>query len=187
MISGLLALPLALAAGDVAPIALPPLLLLSIAAVALRGDRKRVRQVIWRLSVIILPLVIALGSSGAFSALTLLDDIRFGHSTSSYAINVNMSKPLIALILLATVVPTIKSWTDVSKMLTKTISILAVGIPVVAVLSSIVGYTQFDFKLQMVIVVWGIFNLFITCIAEEVFFRGFILKELLSSSASFEN
>jgi uncharacterized protein len=181
IITGILALSLALMVEHVSPVALLPLLLLLIAAIAVRYDQNRVRKSIWRLSVVILPLVVALGFSGAFSTWTLLDGIQLGRSTSSYTIKLNMSKPLIALILLATVVPTINCQTDISRMLKKTIPILAIGIPALAAFSSAVGYTRFDFKLQMIIFVWGIVNLFVTCIAEEVFFRGIILKELLNS------
>lgn len=186
-IAAILALSIALAVDHVSPIALIPLLLLLLATNKLQYDRNGPRQGIWRLSVVILPLVIALGFSGAFSTWTLLGDIQLGRSSSSYAINLNMSKPLIALTLLTTVVPTINYRTDISQMLKKTLPILVIGVPAVAAFSSAVGYTRFDFKLQVIIFVWGIINLFVTCIAEEVYFRGVILKELLSSCVSFKN
>jgi membrane protease YdiL (CAAX protease family) len=187
IITGALALLLAIFVGHVKPVVFAPLILLLIFAIASQYDQNRTRQRIWRLFVVILPLVIALVFSSAFSTWTLLDGIQLGHSSSTYAIHVNLSKPLIALILLATVVPAIKSLAATTTMLKKTIPILLVGIPVVAAFSYFVGYTRFDFKLPMIIIVWGILNLFITCIGEEVFFRGIILKELKNSFASFKN
>jgi membrane protease YdiL (CAAX protease family) len=187
IITGVLALLLAIFVGHVKPIVLLPLILLIITAIASQYDHNRTRQRIWRLFVVILPLVIALVFSSAFSTWSLLDGIQLGDSSSSYEINVYMSKPIIALILLATIVPTIKSLDDINQMLKKTIPILVVGIPVVAAFSYFVGYTRFDFKLPMIIVVWGVINLFITCIGEEVFFRGIILKELKNSFASVKN
>ncbi|MEJ2691484.1 MAG: CPBP family intramembrane metalloprotease [Candidatus Thiodiazotropha sp.] len=186
-VTGILALFIALAVDHVSLIALPSLLLLLIFTTALQFDKNRARQGIWRLSVVILPLVIALAFSGAFSTWTLLDGIQLGHSSSSYAINLNMSKALIALILLATVVPTINCWTDLSQMLKKTIPIFAIGLPAVVAFSSAVGYTQFDFKLQPIIFAWGTVNLFLTCIGEEVFFRGIVLKQLMHSFEPFKN
>jgi uncharacterized protein len=187
IIGGILALTLAVKEEHAAPIAALPLLLLYIAATASQYDHNKIRRSIWRISLVILPLVTGLGFSGAFCNWTLLDDIQLGNSSSNYALKANMSKPLIALILLATVVPTINRLADIKRILIKTIPILLIGIPVVAIFSLIVGYTRFDFKLQPIIFVWGIVNLFITCMGEEVFFRGIILRELMNTFISFRN
>jgi uncharacterized protein len=45
---------------------------------------------------------------------------------------------------------------------------------------------QFDFKVTTLFFIWALANLFLTCIAEEAFFRGFVQKQLEEGLKEFQ-
>jgi hypothetical protein len=95
--------------------------------------------------------------------------------THKFAVGLEM--PLIGLLPLAFLVPlarSVKDWTAVINGLL----IGCVGISILAVLATLTNVTQWNFKLPTFATERLLSNLFLTCIPEEGFYRGFIQATL---------
>ncbi|HEV2523756.1 MAG TPA: CPBP family intramembrane glutamic endopeptidase [Gammaproteobacteria bacterium] len=91
----------------------------------------------------------------------------------------NFDKPLIGLFILGFgTLPLLKSKKDWSTVFIKTAPIAILGTVVIAGLAYAFGYIKFEPKWDNFFIVWFTSNLFLTAIAEEVLFRGFVQKYL---------
>ena len=96
-----------------------------------------------------------------------------------FSLYLNFDKPLIGLFILGFgTLPLLKAKQDWYEVFIKTAPIAILGAFAIAGLAYAFGYIKIDPKWSPFFIVWFINNLFLTAIAEEVFFRGFIQKYL---------
>ena len=101
-------------------------------------------------------------------------------STSAIAMNIyaNYDKGLVALLILGLYLPVINSRKEIYRMLLATIPwMLLTGIVILS-LSKYLQIVEYDPKLPYITLTWFILQLFFVIIPEEVFYRGFIQKEI---------
>jgi len=102
-----------------------------------------------------------------------------------YSLYFNFDKSIVGFVLLFWGISTCRSkegWRKIGQ----TIKIIVpLTVVVVVSLAFLLGYIRFDPKAPMMTPLWILDNLFITCIAEEAFFRGFIQKKLVTSLTKF--
>ncbi len=72
--------------------------------------------------------------------------------------------------------PLVTDMREVVVMLKKMLPVAFISLISVMALSYLLGYVRFDNKLPEFIGYWMWANLFITCVAEEAFFRGFLQR-----------
>jgi membrane protease YdiL (CAAX protease family) len=109
----------------------------------------------------------------------VFDDYRLSDQSSGYTKYFNFDKAAAGLILLAyfgEIARTASEWIAMAK---KTYLISSVTIIATFTLAIIFGYIVLDMTFGIIFFAWAWSNLFFTCIAEEMFFRGVIQKHLL--------
>jgi membrane protease YdiL (CAAX protease family) len=72
----------------------------------------------------------------------------------------------------------VRSWHELGQVLARVAPVFFIIIAVVMVLTLALGYVKFDPKWTPLFFAWALSNLFFTCLSEEAFFRGFVLREL---------
>lgn len=101
-----------------------------------------------------------------------------------FSMYLNFDKPIVGLLILGFGnLPLLKSKKDWYRAFVKTAPIAILGTFVIGGLAYAFGYIKFEPKWGDFFFVWFTNNVFLTVIAEEVFFRGFVQKYL---SVSFE-
>lgn len=90
---------------------------------------------------------------------------------------IGLENPLIGLLPLALFVPLAKDWRDWTSVM-KGLAFSCAGIVFLALLATISGATQWDFKLPSYMGIRVFSNLILTSIPEEGFYRGFVQKTL---------
>jgi membrane protease YdiL (CAAX protease family) len=122
-----------------------------------------------------LAIFIALVCLGLAFKLRLLPGYNPFFITPKFAIG--LENPLIGLFPLALLVPLAKNWNDWTAVI-KGFILGCVGIALLAVLATVSGATQLDFKLPSYMGTRLFSNLILTSIPEEGFYRGFIQSTL---------
>jgi membrane protease YdiL (CAAX protease family) len=110
----------------------------------------------------------------------VFDDYRLSDQSSGYTKYFNFDKAAAGLILLAYFGDIARSASEWLAMIKKVYLISSVTIIVTFALAIIVGYIDLDMTFSFVFFAWAWSNLFFTCIAEEMLFRGVIQKHLLN-------
>ena len=88
---------------------------------------------------------------------------------------INFDKPLIGLFILGfSGIPLLRNWKSWRHMLLITLPVGLIGSLLIAGIACLVGYIKFDPKMNTFFILWGLNNLLLVCVAEEVFFRGWI-------------
>jgi uncharacterized protein len=72
----------------------------------------------------------------------------------------------------------VRSWRELGVVLARAAPVFAVTATLVMLLTLSLGYVRFDPKWTPLFLLWAVANLFFTCLSEEAFFRGFLLREL---------
>jgi membrane protease YdiL (CAAX protease family) len=114
-----------------------------------------------------------------FNNTLVFDDYRLSDQSSGYTKYFNFDKAAAGLILLAYFGDIARSASEWLAMIKKVYLISSVTIIVTFALAIIVGYLDLDMTFSFVFFAWAWSNLFFTCIAEEMLFRGVIQKHLL--------
>jgi len=178
----LLSLMFALFWDFVQPIALLPILLFAIACQFMsQKTNNRLKKTI----VAFIITLIAIGFIGhfipGFSNPILISNVTISENSIPYTQFLNFDKALVGLFILAFGTQLLSTKREWFKMLKTALPIVLTLILVVTLLALLIGYIQFDFKLNYLFILWFLPNLFFTCIAEEAFFRGFIQKHLVEN------
>ena len=101
--------------------------------------------------------------------------VSFSEGAVPFTMYLNYDKPFIGLFLLVFLIRpwTQGKWNPKSFFSYSLISLAALLIIIVP-LALLSGYLSFQFKVPTQTLIWGINNLLVVCVAEEVFFRGFL-------------
>lgn len=129
-------------------------------------------------AVIVLGLALALHAAPGFHNLLVAQDLVLAGDSQPYTLYLNYDKGIAGLLLLALAVGTGRepgAWRQVG------LIVPLLGAPLLAVvmlLALALGLVRWDPKLPGLLLWWAAANLFITCVAEEAFFRGLIQRRL---------
>ena len=102
----------------------------------------------------------------------------FGSDAIPYRLHLNFDKPLVGLFVLAWCHDRIRRGADWRAMLVRTAPIAGALVLLIMVLALAIGYVRFEPKFPREWWLWAWANLFLTCIAEEALFRGFVQARL---------
>jgi len=127
---------------------------------------------------IILSVSLATHILPGFNNWKILNNIFLSKTSQPYSMYLNMDKAFIGLIILGLGFPLIKSVKEWASVIQSTLPILLPGLIILVSISSIINYTDLDYKFPDLFFVWALNNLFFTCVAEEAFFRGFLQRNL---------
>ncbi len=106
-------------------------------------------------------------------------NILIGKKGIAWDLYVNHDKALVSFIALFETYDQLKSKSMNFMNYKYSMIVMLLGIVFIIVLSLITGFIKYDFKIDAVIWLWGINNLFMVCVVEEIFFRLFLYKKLL--------
>ena len=127
---------------------------------------------------VILSVMLAAHLIPGFNNWKIADNVSLTETSLPYSMYLNMDKTLVGLAILSLGFPLVKSLKEWSSVLRSILPIFLVGLIVLASVSQISGYTDWDFKFPNLFFVWALINLIFTCVSEEAFFRGFLQKNL---------
>lgn len=138
------------------------------------------RPKIQRIAFFILTPVIALfymHKIPGFYNLKIIDAFQISIDSLPYTAYLNLDKTLAGLFLFS-MLPHIRTFIEWKKAFS---TALILSLPLAAILMATafsVHYVRLDLKLPPFTLLWMVMNLLFVCMAEEAFFRGFVLKEI---------
>lgn len=127
-----------------------------------------------------------LHSTPFFNNPLVFDNFFVSAQSSVYNKHWNFDKAAAGLILLAYFGDICRSASDWKAMLQKTYVISIVTVTAAITLALAFGYIKLDITLLTAYFAWAWANLLITCIAEEMLFRGFVQKHLLNLTNTYK-
>lgn len=114
---------------------------------------------------------------GVHNFLVVLD-YHFTPDSVPYTLYFNFDKPLIGLFILWFGTPLIMFRQHWKTIVTQTAIITFVSIVCLIGLALLLGFTRFEPKFNNLFFIWAPVNLLLVCVAEEAFFRGYLLRYL---------
>ncbi|KZN65047.1 CPBP family intramembrane glutamic endopeptidase [Pseudoalteromonas luteoviolacea] len=106
----------------------------------------------------------------------VIESYSVSENAVPFSKHLNFDKLMVAIALMALVVPRSKSLKNAKTKQVFTVSTLVILLGLAGGVLS--GLVEWDPKLSPILVGWVITNLFITCYAEEAFFRGFLQSQM---------
>jgi membrane protease YdiL (CAAX protease family) len=114
-----------------------------------------------------------------FPRTVIADNVVLSAGAMPYTLALGFAKPVTGIFILAFMHPQrVRSWRELGQVLARVAPVFFTIIAVVMVLTLALGYVRFDPKWTPLFFTWALSNLFFTCLSEEAFFRGFVLREL---------
>ena len=144
---------------------------------AYQCKRGVVYAVLWLLTVIA-SLAFALHIVPGFSPWVFYENVQLSERSSEYIIRYGYDKAIVGFLLLAVLCDRIARSSEWKAIFVKLPLILLPAATAVLMLGVAFGYLAWDPKLSSLMLWWALGNLFITCAAEEAFFRLLIQKPL---------
>ena len=127
---------------------------------------------------LILSVALVMHLAPGFHNLRVLDQVYLSANGSAFSLYLNFDKTAVGILIVGMTLPIIsnsKEWKVMFKeMLPRAILVIAI----LAVMSVLLGFVEFDLKISDNLWIWIPTNLLFVCLAEEAFFRGFIQKNL---------
>lgn len=114
---------------------------------------------------------------GFFNILAI-DKVQLSELSIPFTMYLNFDKVMPALIIFSLSDLYILEKQDSSGTVKYTLLSLLLCIMIIMALSLISGYVLFEPKIPNILPIWAINNFFLVCMAEEVFFRGFLQRTL---------
>lgn len=128
--------------------------------------------------VVIVALVLLLGMHAlpGFSNPLIVRDVALTPEAAPYTLYFNFDKTIAGILLLGIGgMPAAVS--ELSGALRRALPVILATVLVAMMLSLAMGYVRFEPHWHSLFWIWAIANLFLTCLSEEAFFRGFIQRE----------
>ena len=113
-----------------------------------------------------------------FTPWVMYESVNFSQTSADYIIRYGLDKAIVGLLLIALLANRIKRVEEWQRTLCALPVIFVATLVPVMLLGVLSGYLIFDPKLNLLMLWWALGNLFITCIAEEAFFRLLIQERL---------
>ena len=173
-----LAIASGLIAGHLKWIALPPLAALWWSARSSMRASTPARSGIWLAVASLLALGLALHLFPGFANPVIAANVLLGNSTAPLTLRANFDKGAVGLLLFVYCCHRIKHLQEWPRVAGTGVAIGAVTSVVVIGLVVSLGVIRFDPKLLELAWVWMPIGLFLSCLAEEAFFRGIVQQRL---------
>lgn len=122
--------------------------------------------------------------AAGFPPITLADSVQYSEHSSSTRLLLGLDKVLPAILLITILGPALMSPDPVGKTLRVAVTVGLLTISLVMACGVTAGIIRFEPKWHDLALYWIFGNLFLTCVGEEVFFRGFIQHRLSLALAS---
>jgi len=136
----------------------------------------------WRLFIVMIAAIISISMfthfMKGFYNIKLLSDWQFSADALPINLYLNFDKPMIALFILTFTLPLITTKKQLLNMLYITLPWAILTIVLTLGIGSWLHVINFDLKFPMITFIWLVIQLFFVVIPEEVFFRGFLQKEI---------
>ncbi len=172
---------LALVANIITPPALIPIIFLAACHFCLKSQIQGFLRAILICLASILSLGLTLHLFPGFNNWLIVQGIQVSPDGVPFTLYFNYDKPFIGIFILGFGLPLLSTWKE-WKLKFAPICIWS-GITIIAMLalSQIFGIVNFDPKIPPITAPWITANLFLVCIADEVFWRGFLQREITNS------
>jgi len=148
------------------------------AYLVVRPKAPRTQRVLFGAATMLIALALAMHKLPGFNNPILIADARFSADAAAFKQYANFDKGAVGLVLLAFLCKRSTSLTELGEVLRRALPVAGLTIALVMATAIPLGYLQPDFKLPAYTPVFLLANLFLTCIAEEAFFRGFLQDRL---------
>jgi len=126
-------------------------------------------------------LALALHMAPGFHNPVILQDYRFSADALPFTLYANFDKAVVGIVLVGVFCERIASWSEWAAMLRRIAPIVLSTLVIVLGLGWLLGQVRPDFKWTPYSSWFLASNLFITCVAEEAFFRGFLLQKMTTA------
>jgi len=145
----------------------------------LQPGRTGLQRVATRLVFFLFAVALGLLLFPGFPRTVIVENVVLSPGAMPYTLGLGFAKVVTGIFILAFMHPErVRSWRELGQVLTRIAPVFVVTSVVVMVLTLALGYVQFDPKWTPLFFTWAVVNLFFTCLSEEAFFRGFVLREL---------
>lgn len=115
-----------------------------------------------------------------FSHTLVLDKVSVSPLSRPYSMYLNFDKVMAGLILYVTSDSIVSERSIDKTSIKQTLIVLLSCVTFILIPSFLSGHVRFDFKIPGILGIWVLHNVLFVCMAEEVIFRGFLQKLLLS-------
>ena len=127
----------------------------------------------------VLALALGLHVLPGFHPLVLITPHILSPGAAPFYLSLSFDKAMAGIIMAAFIwknpIDDVKTWRKVWRI---ALPVMVVNVLVIVALSMSIGYLNFAPKYTALFWIWAVHNLLLTCLGEEVFFRGFIQREL---------
>lgn len=125
-----------------------------------------------------LTLALAVHVLPGFANPQIIDDLPLTPSAAPYDLYLNFDKTSAGILLLGLLCPALLKGAMPHGALLRAVPIVVATVAVVVLLSTAIGYLDFEPKWMPLFWTWAAINLLFTCVTEETFFRGFLQTRL---------
>lgn len=108
----------------------------------------------------------------------LFEGTKFSPISAPFFLRINIEKAVLGIILAAYLVKIASTFNEWKKIIKEFFSVYSVIVLLLLTPAVITNYIKFDFKIPSEIYLFILNNLLLTCLAEEVIFRGFLQKNI---------
>ncbi|WP_188564179.1 CPBP family intramembrane glutamic endopeptidase [Undibacterium terreum] len=148
------------------------------AYLVVRPQAPRTQRVLFGAITTMIALALAMHKLPGFNNPVLLPDSRFSANAELFRQYANFDKGAVGLVLLAFLCKRSMSFAELGEAFRRALPVAGMTIVLVMATAIPIGCLQPDFKLPAFTPIFLLTNLFLTCIAEEAFFRGFLQDRL---------
>lgn len=131
--------------------------------------------------IVVLGVLLGMHALPGFHNFLVLDDVVLSSGAAPYTLYLNFDKTLVGLCIIGfcyrALLTRVADW---KQALRRAAPILISNVIVVAFIGMALGYLTWQPSWTPLFWIWAAANLFLTCLSEEAFFRGFIQRELAS-------
>ena len=108
----------------------------------------------------------------------IFQGIKFSPISAPFSMKINIEKAVCGIILTAFIIKRCRSFSEWKKIIQETFIPLIALVVILMSPAVLTNFVKFDFKIPEGMILFILNNLLLTCVAEEVFFRGFLQKNL---------
>lgn len=175
----LIAVALGLSVGRLGILSLIPLLLFFLACYFSSHPKKvHLPRLLLDVVILIVGIMLAMRLFPGFKNWKIASAVTLSFDSTPYSFYLNFDKGSLGVFLLATIVPLCRKKSDWLTALKVFLLCGILAVLVLLILSWALGYVRLDPKIPSFTAMWLFHNLFFVAIAEEVFFRGFLLQRI---------
>jgi uncharacterized protein len=145
----------------------------------LHTTRRGLQRVATGLAFFLFAVALGLLLLPGFPRTVVFEGVVLSPGAMPYTLGLGFAKVVTGIFILAFMHPgRVRSWGELGQVLARVAPVFIATAALVMVLTLALGYVRWDAKWTPLFFAWALANLFLTCLAEEAFFRGFVQREL---------